>query len=114
MGRIGLFPDEKSKKVIKDISDFPFLQLEGIFTHMATADMKDKTAAQKQVRIFKEFINEMKTEGIRFPICHCSNSAGIIEMKDAHMDMVRAGISLYGFYPSEEVRIWFPCIPHWN
>lgn len=104
MGRIGLFPDEKSKKVIKDISDFPFLQLEGIFTHMATADMKDKTTAQKQVRIFKEFINEMKTEGIRFPICHCSNSAGIIEMKDAHMDMVRAGISLYGFYPSEEVR----------
>ncbi len=104
MGRIGLFPDEKSKKVIKDISDLPFLQLEGIFTHMATADMKDKTAAQKQVRIFKEFISEMKKEGIRFPICHCSNSAGIIEMKDAHMDMVRAGISLYGFYPSEEVR----------
>ncbi len=104
MGRIGLFPDEKSKKVIKDISDLPFLQLEGIFTHMATADMKDKTAAQKQVRIFKEFINEMKKEGILFPICHCSNSAGIIEMKDAHMDMVRAGISLYGFYPSEEVR----------
>ena len=104
MGRIGLFPDEKSKKVIKDISDLPFLQLEGIFTHMATADMKDKTAAQKQVRIFKDFINEMKKEGIRFPICHCSNSAGIIEMKDAHMDMVRAGISLYGFYPSEEVR----------
>lgn len=104
MGRIGFFANEQSKEAIKNIATYPYLELEGIFTHMATADMLDKTAACKQVDVFQKFVQKLKEEGISFPICHCSNSAGIIEMKDSHMDMVRAGISLYGFYPSDEVK----------
>lgn len=104
MGRIGLFPNEEGAALIKEISFLPFLDLEGIFTHMATADMEDKTAAGQQVESFQRFLAMLKKEGITFPIRHCSNSAGIIEMKSSHMDMVRAGISLYGFYPSDEVR----------
>lgn len=104
MGRIGLFPDRDGKALIREIFALPFLDLEGIFTHMATADMADKTAAVRQVERFGGFVNELEKEGLSFPIRHCSNSAGIIGMEAAHMDMVRAGISLYGLYPSEEVE----------
>ena len=48
--------------------------------------------------------DELKKRGVTFPIYHCSNSAGIIDIKKANMDLVRAGISIYGLYPSEEVE----------
>ena len=79
--------------------------MEGIFTHFARADEADKTAANQQLDKFKNFCEEIREKlGVRIPIQHCSNSAGIVEMKDANMDMVRAGITLYGLWPSDEVR----------
>ena len=103
MGRIGMMPDENAVSLIKEMGKMPHLDLEGIFTHMATADMADKTAAKEQVRVFCAFLAKVEETGISIPIRHCSNSAGIIEMEESHLDMVRAGISLYGFYPSDEV-----------
>lgn len=104
MSRIGFSPSIDSIKCIKKISQLEGISIEGIFTHFAKADYKDKTMAGNQLRIFLEFIDGLKKEEIHIPIKHASNSAGIIDMPEANLDMVRSGISTYGLYPSDEVN----------
>lgn len=104
MGRIGLRFAEEILTLAQKIENLPNIVIEGIFTHMATADMADKTKAKEQIRMFKEMLQLLENNGIYIPIRHCSNSAGIIDLKEANIDMVRAGIALYGLYPSEEVN----------
>ncbi|MGN0132834.1 MAG: alanine racemase [Lachnospiraceae bacterium] len=104
MSRIGVRPDDSGLSFIKTCLSMKHLQAEGIFTHFAKADETDKTAVKKQLGIYREFLKRAETEtGYVFPIKHCSNSAGIVEIPDANMDMVRAGITLYGLWPSDEV-----------
>lgn len=103
MTRIGLSDNSKSVGEVKAINELPGLELEGIFTHFAKADEQDKTNAREQQKRFVKFCSSLSEEGIEIPMKHCSNSAGIIELQDANMDAVRAGISIYGIYPSEEV-----------
>ena len=82
----------------------PGLDAEGIFTHFAKSDEEDKTSANHQLELFQNFIDRIQTElGLTIPVKHCANSAAILEMPQANMDMVRAGITTYGLYPSEEV-----------
>ena len=104
MGRIGLRFAEEILTLAQKIETLPNIVIEGIFTHMATADMADKTKAKEQIQMFKEMLQLLENNGIYIPIRHCSNSAGIIDLKEANIDMVRAGIALYGLYPSEEVN----------
>lgn len=103
MTRIGFHPTDESIAVIRRIAALPSLYIEGMFTHFACADMADKTSARRQHDLFVDFCGRVSHAGICVPIYHCSNSAGIMEFEDAHMDMVRAGIILYGLYPSDEV-----------
>lgn len=78
--------------------------IEGIFTHFARADECDKISAIRQLEAFQDFIHMIKEKlGLDIPVKHCSNSAGILELPQANMNAVRAGITLYGLYPSEEV-----------
>lgn len=104
MRRIGLNPDESGIEIIKQIKALPMLEARGIFTHFAAADEKDKTYAHIQMKKFNEFVENLESEGIIFEFKHCSNSAGIIDMPEANMDLVRLGISMYGMYPSNEVK----------
>lgn len=103
MNRIGFMPTRESARQVKEIADLPGIEIEGMFTHFARADEADKGAAYEQLRKFKEFSGMVKEQGVVIPICHCSNSAGIVEMQEANMDAVRAGITIYGLYPSDEV-----------
>ncbi len=80
------------------------LELEGVFTHFATADSLDKSYAVKQFERFMDFLNRLRLTGLEIPIKHAANSAAIIDMPETHLDMVRGGISLYGLYPSDEVN----------
>ena len=105
MNRIGIRPDETGLAFVQKALETPGIIVEGIFTHFARADETDKTAVKQQLVKFKNFCKEIQEKlGVRIPIQHCSNSAGIVEMRDANMDMVRAGITLYGLWPSDEVR----------
>lgn len=104
MCRIGMPAEEASVAEIIRIAALPHIKIEGIFTHMATADEVDKTNARIQAEKFDRLCREVQRQGVEIPICHCSNSAGIIDMPDVNMDMVRCGISLYGMYPSDEVN----------
>lgn len=104
MSRIGLRPDQASVEMVKKIAALPYLKIHGMFTHFARADEADKTNANRQYERFKNFCDAVRNAGVEVPVCHCSNSAGIVEMQEANMDAVRAGITIYGMYPSDEVR----------
>ncbi len=105
MSRIGITPDDAGLSFVRRLSMEPGIEIEGIFTHFAKADTRDKTSARQQLGIFQDFLKRIEEElGIKIPIKHCSNSAGILELPEADMDLVRAGIALYGLYPSGEMR----------
>lgn len=105
MSRIGIRPDDSGIAFMKEVLELPNIEVEGIFTHFARADETDKTAAYDQITKFKNFIARVREElGYEIPLKHCSNSAGIIELKDANMDVVRAGVTIYGMWPSAEVK----------
>ena len=103
MGRIGFAPTLESQEIIERISRLPGIETEGIFTHFATADEADKSKSKRQFELFDSFIKALEDKGVHFTVRHCSNSAAMIEMPYANMDCVRAGIAMYGLYPSEEV-----------
>lgn len=102
MTRIGFTPDADSVKAVCEISKLENIELEGIFSHYACADMTDKTVSDKQTSLYKDFVEKCNNAGVSFSIHHMCNSAGISEF-DEHFDLVRMGISLYGLYPSEEI-----------
>lgn len=103
MGRIGFKQDNESLDTIKKIAGLPGISVDGCFTHFARMDEKDKTKAKIQFERYMSFVKRIEDEGIELPVKHVSNSAGIIEMQEVNLDMVRYGISLYGMYPSGEV-----------
>ena len=104
MSRIGYRDLEKSVPEILEISRLPGLEIEGLFTHFARADEREKAPSYQQLEKYQAFQKALKEAGLKIPLCHCSNSAGIIRIPEANMDAVRAGIILYGLYPSEEVE----------
>ncbi len=106
MGRIGIMPDEEGFAFVRKVRDTEGIEIEGIFTHFARADEKDKSCALKQFEVFQRFTERLELElGLKGLVKDCSNSAGILEIPNANMDVVRAGITLYGLSPSSEVDI---------
>ncbi len=103
MSRIGYQITEESADEILKISKLPGIEIEGMFTHFARADELDKTPAYQQMEEYQKMVDMLSKRGIEIPLKHCSNSAGIAEIPEANMDIVRAGITLYGLWPSEEV-----------
>ena len=103
MGRIGFKQDDESLEIIKQIAGLKGISVDGCFTHFARMDEKDKTKAKLQFERYMSFVKRIEDAGIELPVKHVSNSAGIIEMQETNLDMVRDGISVYGMYPSDEV-----------
>ena len=104
MSRIGFADTPESVEEIKKIAALDYLEIEGMFTHFARADETDKTPAADQLNRYLTFAELLEKSGVHIPLKHCSNSAGIIRMKEANLDAVRAGITIYGIYPSNEVE----------
>lgn len=103
MGRIGYQVTEEAADEMAQLASLPHIIVEGIFTHFARADEQDKSYTHEQIAQYQKMICMLKTRGIEIPIHHCSNSAGIVQIPEANMDLVRAGITLYGLWPSEEI-----------
>ena len=104
MSRLGYQVCAESADEIAQISNLPHMMIEGIFTHFSRADEWDKTFTYQQLDAFSQMIQLLEERQLQIPIHHASNSAGIIDMPEANMDMVRAGVILYGLWPSEEVK----------
>ena len=102
MSRIGFQVTEEEADLCARIANLPNLQAEGLFSHFATADSEDLSFTLEQAALYDRFLGMLRDRGIRIPLCHLDNSAGIMN-SSYHRHMVRAGIVLYGMYPSEEV-----------
>ncbi len=104
MNRIGMQPTEEGAATAERIAAMPGIRIEGIFTHLYRADEADLSVSREQVRRFRTSLSLLAARGIRPALRHVANSAGIMELIGAEFDMVRAGITMYGVYPSGEVR----------
>lgn len=104
MERLGFSVTEESADTIAEIETLPNVRLEGMFTHFAKADEKDKAFSREQYQKFLWMKEAMEKRGVQISRYHCDNSAGIIDFPEWKQDLVRAGISLYGMYPSDEVE----------
>ncbi|MDU7708032.1 MAG: alanine racemase [Clostridium sp.] len=103
MGRLGFLPCPESVKAIREIGMLPNTEIEGMYTHFAKADETDKSYTHKQHEKFEWMKKALEAEGTSITYYHCDNSAGIIDFPDMKHNLVRAGISTYGMYPSGEV-----------
>lgn len=103
MSRIGIQPNDDGFEFVRRVATCEDVELEGMFTHLARADEYDKTKANAQIEKYNNFVSRLDDAGINIPIKHVSNSASILELNHANLDMVRAGITLYGLWPSNEV-----------
>lgn len=104
MTRIGFEVTDESADTVEYISKLPMIDLNGMFTHFACADEYDKTYSKMQMDKYDRFVEALKKRNVEIPVKHICNSAGIMEFDHHRYDMVRAGIILYGLYPSEEVN----------
>lgn len=102
MGRIGVRPEEAAE-LAAYVAGLPGLVLEGVFSHFATADDRDKTYARAQLAAFQRALAAIEARGIHVPLRHIAESAAILELPEAHLDMVRVGIIQHGLWPSAEV-----------
>ncbi|ASS76666.1 alanine racemase [Tumebacillus algifaecis] len=103
MGRLGFTGLDEVVGFAKRAADMPGINLEGIFTHFATADELDSSYAEEQISRFAAVLERLQLAGLKIPLQHISNSAGIIQYTNCPGNMVRLGISMYGYYPSQEV-----------
>lgn len=104
MGRIGFLPNEKSIDDITEIYSLEGIDVVGIFTHFSTSDEKDKEYSHQQFTKMMSVMDELEKRGVDIPLKHVANSAAIIDLPSTYLDAVRAGIILYGYYPSDEVN----------
>jgi len=111
MNRVGVHKPKRLGDVLERIAQCRNLELEGMFTHFATSDEADKTFTRLQNERFLEAVRAAEEKGFSSLLLHAANSAAILDLPETHHDMVRAGIAMYGCYPSEEVRRAVPLYP---
>lgn len=103
MSRIGFPVTKEAADEAAEICALPGIQVEGLFTHFTKADETDKASTENQIKEYRRFVEMLSERGVSIPILHCSNSAGILDLPSANFHAVRAGISIYGLYPSDHV-----------
>jgi alanine racemase len=103
MGRIGVQPEEATI-LLEQLMGMPLLYIEGVYTHLATADDINTEYLTKQHTTFVGVIDELEKKSITIPIIHIANSPGAIQIPKAVFNMVRLGISAYGYYPSMAMK----------
>jgi alanine racemase len=102
MGRIGLQVDQ-ALQFLESLRKLGHVDIQGIYTHLATADEADKSFVLRQLETFLDTCAEAASRGIAIPLKHVSNSAGILDVPETYQDLVRPGIMIYGCYPSPSV-----------
>ncbi len=99
MGRLGLNPSEVLP-FLESLRNYPDLEVLGLISHLAMADVADKTYMKKQIQGFLDLLTAARDRGWELPYSHIANSAALIEMPEAHFGMARPGIALYGSPPA--------------
>lgn len=103
MSRLGIWPDAAGLALAERIARLPGLQLDGIFSHFASADERDLSFTWEQFERFMQFAEALSRRGCQFRRRHIANSAALLSLPETHLDMVRPGVLISGLYPSDEV-----------
>lgn len=103
MGRLGFKFAQETLDIIYRLAHLPGLEVEGVYTHFATADEEDKTYAQEQYGRFQQLLKQLAALHVFIRWRHCANSAALLDLPFTHLDLVRPGIAIYGLYPSSHV-----------
>jgi alanine racemase len=110
MNRIGIEPGEL-KKLLNSLSKLRRLEIKGVYTHFAMADVRDKSFCRRQLSEFHQALDVLQKERVSPEVIHCAGSAGILDLPESWFTMVRPGIMLYGYYPSHETTESVPLKP---
>jgi alanine racemase len=102
-GRLGL-PVPEALQLARRVDRTPGLILEGVWTHFSSAEETDRSVTLRQLELFTEFLQLLKRDGLEPPLRHCSNSAALLAFPEAHFDLVRPGILLYGYPPASNMK----------
>lgn len=103
MKRIG-FDVKRAYQNILQVLSLKNVLVEGIYTHFATSEAKNKSFAYNQLNKFFDLLEKLRKDGIEFPLVHAANSGAILDIEESYFDMVRPGMILYGYYPSNDVK----------
>jgi alanine racemase len=101
MGRVGITP-EAAAAFVQELLDLEGIIVQGLMTHFADADLRDKQFASKQMSRFETLLKELDAKGVAIPLRHAANSAALLDYQQALFTMVRPGLMLYGYNPLEE------------
>ncbi len=97
MGRFGLLPEE-SEQLLAEVARCPHVVIDGVYTHFATADEPDFSFAREQLRRFSALVRRIEARGIPVRAFHAANSAAIFRLPESHLDQVRPGLAIYGYW----------------
>ncbi len=97
MGRLGVWHEE-AVPFIKNIKRLKNLEIEGIYTHLPSADDEDESFTNRQLFCFNKLIEELENNNILIPLKHAANSMGVLRFKGSHLNLVRPGLMIYGLY----------------
>jgi alanine racemase len=106
MGRLGFMPDDVST-VIDRLTDIENIQIEGLMSHFSSSEIRDEHGV-RQLNTFKKIVEDFFKKGLKPKIIHMANSSAIVKYPEAHFNMVRTGISLYGSHSSGELKKLLP------
>jgi alanine racemase len=110
MNRIGV-ERKDLKKLLSGLAKLRRLEIKGVYTHFAMADVRDKSFSRLQLAEFHQALEVLHKEGVSVEFIHCAGSAGILDLPESYFSMVRPGIMLYGYYPSRETTESVPLKP---
>jgi alanine racemase len=110
MGRLGVLSSELVS-FLQRMTRFKEIRIEGLTSHLSSADDSEPEFTETQIRSFRKAIEAGRTMGLDLPLNNLANSAGLMKFKDAHFNMVRPGIMLYGGLPSPDFNPPLPLKP---
>jgi len=99
MGRLGV-PYEQAPLFVEELKGMKGLHVEGIFTHLSSADEPDQSYSHLQIERFRTVLEQLEDRNVFVPCAHVQNSAGVLNLPDVTFPAVRPGLLLYGLYPS--------------
>lgn len=103
MGRVGA-PWQSTTQLAEQIVELKHIEVVGIYTHLSSSDESDSTYSNMQLARFRKIIADLESKNINIPLKHAANSGAVLNLPESYFDMVRPGVSLYGYYPSAETR----------
>ncbi|MFD3450450.1 alanine racemase [Microbacteriaceae bacterium 4G12] len=112
MGRIGIRTKDELERCLRIVQDAPFVRIEGVFTHFATADELDTAYFEKQYEQFETQLQWLKEMDVHPKLIHCANSAASLRFTKCAFNAVRLGIAMYGLTPSPEMSHLLPYTLH--